>query len=109
MSAFFLARQPIYDRQLNVAGYELLFRGSDSDQAEFLDGDRATSQVIVNSIFDIGLEQVVGDHPAYINITESFLDGSLPLPERKDQIVLELLAETTLQRFQGRRAGVADA
>ena len=91
MSAFFLARQPIYDRQLNVAGYELLFRGSDSDRAEFLDGDRATSQVIVNSIFDIGLEQVVGDHPAYINITESFLDGSLPLPERKDQIVLELL------------------
>ena len=45
MSPFFLARQPIYDRQLNVAGYELLFRGdADSDQAEIVDGDRATSE-----------------------------------------------------------------
>ena len=39
-----LARQPIFDRDLNISAYELLFRSDMNNQASFLDGDSATSQ-----------------------------------------------------------------
>lgn len=91
MQAFYLARQPIYDSRLRVAGYELLFRAGPTDVAQFADGDKATSEVITSSVVDIGLDSLVGAHPAFINATSGFLNGELPLPEQKGRIVLEVL------------------
>ena len=50
METIFVARQPIYDRQLRVYAYELLFRRDASNQANVIDGDQATSEVIVSAI-----------------------------------------------------------
>ena len=72
---------------LRVAGYELLFRNGQVEGAHFLNGDQATSEVITSSVVDIGLNNLVGTHPAFINATQSFLNGDLPLPELKGQIV----------------------
>lgn len=91
VQAFYLARQPIYDSRLRVAGYELLFRGGPAEFAQITDGDRATSEVITSSVVDIGLDNLVGSHPAFINATTGFLKGDLPLPEQKGRIVLEVL------------------
>ena len=59
MLEIFVGRQPIYNRQLKVVGYELLFRSHETDHAEFIDGDRATSQVMLDSFMEIGLERLV--------------------------------------------------
>lgn len=96
MQAYYLARQPIYDDRLRVAGYELLFRGGATDAAHFADGDRATSEVITSSLVDIGLDNLVGGHPAFINATSGFLNGHLPLPEQKQGIVLEVLEDVEI-------------
>jgi EAL and modified HD-GYP domain-containing signal transduction protein len=96
VQAFYLARQPIYDSRLRVAGYELLFRGGPADAAHFSDGDQATSEVITSSVVDIGLDNLVGSHPAFINATSGFLNGDLPLPEQKGRIVLEVLEHIEL-------------
>ncbi|MEQ8483312.1 MAG: HDOD domain-containing protein [Pseudomonadales bacterium] len=94
MQSFHLARQPIYDRHLRVGGYELLFRpDAGAGDAGVVDGDRATSEVISTGIVDIGLERLVGTVPAFINVTARFLQGELPLPQRKGQIVLEVLED----------------
>ena len=93
MQAFYLARQPIYDSRLRVAGYELLFRGGPAESAQFSNGDQATSEVITSSVVDIGLDNLVGAHPAFINATSGFLNGELPLPELKGRIVLEVLED----------------
>lgn len=93
MQAFYLARQPIYDDRLRVAGYELLFRAGPAETACFSDGDQATSEVITGSVVDIGLDNLVGSHPAFINTTRGFLHGDLPLPELKSRIVLEVLED----------------
>ncbi len=98
MQSFYLARQPIYDRDLRVAGYELLFRGGPDDQANITDPDRATSEVITSSVIDIGLENLVGSHTAFINATAAVLHGALPLPELKGQIVLEVLEDITVDQ-----------
>lgn len=89
-TVLYIGRQPILDRGLNVVGYELLFRGPDSEGAHYLNADLATAQVIVGTFSEIGLEQVVGSQPAYLNLTRPFLVGDLPLPLSPEQVALEI-------------------
>ncbi len=84
-----VARQPIYDRKLKVAAYELLVR-AEGDVPD----DAATSQVLLGAFTEIGLQELVGDHPAYLKVAPSFLTEGYPLPLRTDQLVLELLSRT---------------
>jgi c-di-GMP phosphodiesterase len=91
MEPFYLARQPIYDRNLRVAAYELLFRGTPTEDARILDGDLATSAVFSRSVLDIGLERLVGNHAAFINATRAFLSGEQALPDLHERVVLEVL------------------
>ncbi len=93
-SNIFVGRQPIFDRKQEVVAYELLYRaGNVNNHAEFPDGDRATTEVIINSVLDIGLESIVGTHPAYFNLTGSFIRGDHPLPLNNSQVVLEILED----------------
>lgn len=87
----FVGRQPIYDRALDVYAYELLYRRSTENCAAFADGDLATSQLIINTFMEIGLENIVGSKPAFINITGDFFTGHYPLPMSHEQVVFELL------------------
>lgn len=88
----FVGRQPIYDRRLGVVGYELLFRaGGQAESAEFADPDQASTQVILNTFVEIGLEQLVGDKPAFLNLTRSFLLGEYSFPFPRNRVVLEIL------------------
>jgi EAL and modified HD-GYP domain-containing signal transduction protein len=82
MPEVFVARQPIFTRDLQVAGYELLFRGSDSSEALVADPEGATAAVLLNTFTEIGLERIVGPYPAWVNVSRAFvvngLAGSLP-------------------------------
>lgn len=98
MLEIFVGRQPIYDRQLKVVGYELLFRSYEADHAEFVDGDRATSQVILNTFTEIGLERLVGNGLAFINLTRSFILGEYPPPLAKHRVVLEILEKIPVDK-----------
>ena len=96
MDNIYIARQPIYDAQLKVVAYELLFRsGQTTNAADFLDGDEATRNVIVNSITEIGMDQLVGPHRAFINLTHNHVlqMAEQPMPELKDRLVLEVLED----------------
>lgn len=93
MQDIFIGRQPIYDRNLNVYAYELLFRSGLDNAAMFSDGDRATSHVINNAFLEFGLEKLVGRHRAFINLTRSFLTGEWELPFPRDRVVLEVLED----------------
>ncbi|MBI5041049.1 MAG: HDOD domain-containing protein [Gammaproteobacteria bacterium] len=93
MQDIYIGRQPIFDRDLNVFAYELLFRSGTQNHAGEFDGDQATSQVIVNAFIEIGLDQIVGTHRAFINLTRSFVTSSTPLPFPKDRVVLEVLED----------------
>lgn len=88
-----LARQPILDKQLKTVGYELLFRGVETDRALFEDGTRATSTVLTNAVSEFGLETVVGTLPAWVNFTAQYLIDELPIPIGPKNLVLELLED----------------
>jgi len=83
---FLVARQPIFDSNLKVHGYELLFRGTGSP-----DGDTMTAHVLVHAGLDLGLGHLVGNKPAFINATRSYLVGEQEIPFSPDQVVIEIL------------------
>ena len=93
MQDIFIGRQPIFDRDLEVFAYELLFRSGTQNRAGPLDGDQATSQVVINAFMEIGLDDLVGSRLAFINLTRSFLVTDTPLPFPKDRVVLEILED----------------
>jgi EAL and modified HD-GYP domain-containing signal transduction protein len=89
----FIARQPIFDLRLEVVGYELLFRGANDNVAVISDHDEATSTVVINAFTEIGLESVVGDRRAWINVSRDFLLGGLARILPRGRVVLELLED----------------
>ncbi len=91
MPDFYVGRQPIFDKKLNVVGYELLYRPHDASRAGVINGDQATSQVLLNSFVEIGLPRLVGSRSAFVNLTRKFIVNSDLLPPEKDQLVLEVL------------------
>ncbi len=84
-----LARQPIFDRQMKVIGYELLCRSSFINEASFTDGDVASSQVLLNAFTELSIEKVVGKHLAFVNFTRNLLKS--PPPFDRQQLVIEVL------------------
>ena len=91
-----VARQPIFDKDLNTYAYELLYRArleSDNIEADGSFDDVATSNVISYTFMDFGLDRVVGNRIAFLNMTRNFLIDSDPLPMVKDQVVLEILED----------------
>lgn len=91
MDNIFVARQPIYNKSNQLIGYELLYRAGDTDVAEFDDGDLASSEVILNTFVNIGVDSLVGSADAFINITEEFILNESLTPMFENQTVLEIL------------------
>lgn len=96
MSEVFVGRQPIYDREMRVRAYELLFRSSNDNQARFIDGDEASTEVIHGTFMDLGLESIAGDKTVFINLTRNLLmsEGILAFPS--DRVVLEVLEDVEI-------------
>ncbi len=93
MLDIFVGRQPIFDRKLNVTAYELLFRSSDKNSADVIDGDSATYQLLSNAFIEMGLDKIIGQHDAFINATRSFIVGAYPLPIPIERVVVEVLED----------------
>lgn len=74
MTSFYIARQPILDRSGETFGYELLFRSSAKNAYDpTVDGNTATSVVLNNALAEVGLESIIGERFAFINLTDHFL------------------------------------
>ncbi len=87
-----MARQPIFDADLRLAAFELLYRAVDEDGRSAA-GDRATATVLVGALTDVGLGRLVGSQRAYINVDREFLLAFRPLPLPADRVVLELVED----------------
>jgi EAL and modified HD-GYP domain-containing signal transduction protein len=77
MHSAFIARQPIFDRKLDVVGYELLFRGRGYAGDGLSDNPgRATATVVLNSFTALELKRIVGHKTAWVNVGRDFVvDG----------------------------------
>lgn len=96
MQNTYIARQPIFDQDLKVVAYELLFRTDQfTNEAQVIDGDTATADVLLNSITEIGMDNLVGEHLAFVNLTHNHIlqMADKPFHELKERLVLEVLED----------------
>lgn len=99
MSDLLVGRQPIFNRNKEVIGYELLYRSSQNESSvNVSNGDYATTQVLLNTFSEIGLDNIVGSGFAFINFTRNFLVGKYPIHLPPERIVVEVLEDITLDK-----------
>lgn len=88
----FVARQPIFNDKYEVVAYELLYR--DSFKNHYL-GSRAdnvaTSLLIVNAFLTFGVENLVGEHKAFINFDQYSVTKRVPELLDPEKITVEVL------------------
>lgn len=89
----FLARQPIFDDEMKVFAYELLYRSSEENSANVSDGDSATGDVIINSLILMGLDKITGNKKAFINFTKQTINSELPQLFSSKDLVVEILED----------------
>jgi c-di-GMP-related signal transduction protein len=85
-----VSRRGIYDRDLRLAGFELLFRDTAAGNNPAESGDLATSPVIIDTFAEFGLNELMGGRLGFLNVTRAFVVGELPLPFGPDGVVLEI-------------------
>ncbi len=92
---FHVARQPIFNRKLQVYGYELLYRQTDTENfynpPPHIDGDQASSNVIINSFYNIGIDEMTAGRKAFINFTGNFIAQEVATLFPSETLVVEIL------------------
>ena len=88
----FIARQPIFDRQLGVYGYELLFRSGLKDYFDHADPDQASSRVIADSLFLPHLDALSRGRLVFIPVTREGLVQKWIGILRPESTVIQIVA-----------------
>jgi EAL and modified HD-GYP domain-containing signal transduction protein len=90
--SFYVARQPILDRERKLFAYELLFRDSlENIFPNKMNDDQATAKIIEGLEFNLGLENLTQGTLAFINFTYNSLINGYPLLLDRKQIMIEIL------------------
>jgi EAL and modified HD-GYP domain-containing signal transduction protein len=97
-TSVYLGRQPIYGLARDIRAYELLYRRALGDNCALLGdsaaaGDRASAEVLLKTIAEIGLSKVSPERPVFINHTRTLLGMDPILPA--DRCVVEVLESVT--------------
>lgn len=90
----FIGRQPIFGDNENLFGYELLYR-SDPNKNEYtaVDPNMATIDVIVNSFFSIGFDELSNGKPCFVNFTKELLFSNIFTSLSPKEVVVEILED----------------
>jgi len=87
-----MARQPVFDGNKNIYGYELLFRhGLENFFDETLDKDYASSKVLLDSFLVFDLNALTQGKRAFLNFTERVLLSEVAKSFHQNTIIIELL------------------
>ncbi len=87
---FYLARQPILNRDQGLFAYELLFRNAPVGPAQFESDLSATASVISHAA-QLGLEKVIGDGLGFVNVDAEVLKSDIFVFLPRDKVVLEIV------------------
>jgi EAL and modified HD-GYP domain-containing signal transduction protein len=87
----YVGRQAIFDSRRRVLGYELLYRRSAENWAPVDDPVEATSTVVSAAMLGFGLDHLVSDGLAFVNVTREFLASGLHRVLPAHRVVLEIL------------------
>jgi EAL and modified HD-GYP domain-containing signal transduction protein len=91
----FIGRQPILNADNELFAYELLYRDIARDNL-IPDNRSATASVLVHTLNQFGLKQILGPFPAFIKVDSTFLMQDMIYTIPKEQFILALFDTITL-------------
>jgi len=94
-----IGRQAILDRQNKTFGYELLYRESISknESKTDLDGNTATSRVIVNAFLNLGIDKLAKKGRVFINFTRDLIIDRVWEMLPKEKVIIEVLEDVVAE------------
>ncbi len=87
----YIARQPIFDRNMGVYGYELLYRQGSENLFMQMDDDQATAELIYTSMLVFDLYDLTESTRAFINFSKELIESDIPSLLPKQSITIEVL------------------
>jgi c-di-GMP-related signal transduction protein len=94
---YLVGRQPILDKQEEVVAYELLFRSPESlSSAGIVDATMASANVIVNTLSNFGIVDMLGGQRGFINVEADLLMSDVLDILPTEMIGLELVENIIL-------------
>ncbi|MEN3276119.1 MAG: c-di-GMP phosphodiesterase [Massilia sp.] len=87
---FYLARQPLLDRNQALFGYELLFRNTPANAAD-IDSDLGATAGVLAHAAQLGLPRAVGDAVAFLNVDTEVLMSDIFAFLPRERTVIELV------------------
>jgi c-di-GMP-related signal transduction protein len=87
----YVARQPIFDKGMDIVGYELLYRRSMNNFFEGADDNQATADLINSAFLVMQFNELTSGTKAFINFSAEMLIKEIPLLLPKGYIVVEIL------------------
>ncbi len=87
----YVARQPIFDTELNVFAYELLFRDSEQNCFPEIPADEATSKILTGNHLSLGIDEVSCQKTAFINFHQDTLLYRFPTSLDPHLVVIEIV------------------
>ena len=87
----FVARQPIFDQNMQLYGYELLYRRNNQDFFDGTDDGQATADLINNAFLTLSFNELTHGTRAFINFPKDLIEKEIPLLLPKDKIVVEII------------------
>jgi len=94
----YVARQPIFNRQLTVHGYEILYASAAPDYSDSLAGDEVAEAKIVNSFVSMDVDALSRGKKAYINVSRPLLDQGAALLLPHAVLVVELPRSAVIEQ-----------
>lgn len=90
----YIARQPIFDSNKKVYGYELLFRNN--EQFNFFNKDFSSTiatATVIDSLFEEGIESIVDGKNAFVNFDYDFLMSEAVELINPNTLIIEVLED----------------
>lgn len=93
METALLARQSIFNQELDVVGYELLVKQTDGNLQTIDASDEDTVKAVVTAICDVGLDKLIANKLAFVNCSgvEGYTSINDNLPS--DRVVVEVFQD----------------
>jgi len=92
----YIARQPILNAKQETVAFELLFRDGERNCFPDVHPDKATSKIIVDNQLTLGIEEITGELPAFINFHVDALMHNIPTFLDPKKVVIEILEDVSI-------------
>jgi len=86
----YVARQPIFDKEMKLCGYELLYEQNTDNPDTGIDEDAATVSLINNTVLIFGFNQLIDNTKGFIKFSASLLENDIALMLPKEKAVIEI-------------------